>query len=117
MEELNLNKKVYAKNQYKKVIDTNFTQLAKSPTAENIPEPASADTKVFDFFQSYTDLFFDIPKLGDTNSHEYLAKTSAEYVGSALVNNDIQALIEEINQLQQQNLDLNQQLIDLQLPK
>ncbi len=117
MEELSLNKRVYGKSSYTKIIDTNFTQLAQSPTSENIPEVTPINTRVFDFFQSYTDLFFEIPKLGDTNSHEYLAKTSTEYVGSALINDDIQALIEEINQLQQQNLDLNQQLIDLQLPK
>lgn len=117
MEKINLNKKVYAKNQYEKVIDTNFTQLATSPTPENTPTTPNTDTLIAEFFQQYNDLFFQIPKFGTTNSHEYLIKQSTEYVGSALVNDDIQALIEEINALQQQNLELNQQLVDLQLPK
>jgi hypothetical protein len=117
MEELNLNKKVYAKNQYEKVIDTNFTQLATSPTIENTVIPPSNDVLISEFFQNYNDLFFNIPKLGVINSHEYLIKTSIDYIGSDVINNDIQALIEEINQLQQQNLDLNQQLVDSQLPK
>lgn len=117
MEKINLNKKVYAKDQYEKVIDTNFTQLATSPTPSNTPPATNTDVLIAEFFQQYNNLFFDIPKLGATNSHEYLVKTSTEYIGSTLINSDIQALIEEINILQQQNLDLNQQLVDLQLPK
>lgn len=115
MENLNLSKKVYAKNQYEKVIDTNFSQLATSPTP--LTELTTPTISVDEFFQNYTQIFFDIPKFGATNSHEYLIKTSTEYIGYAPVNADIQALIEEINNLQQQNLELNQQLIDLQLPK
>ena len=115
MENLNLSKKVYAKNQYEKVIDTNFSQLATSPTP--LTELTTPTISVDEFFQNYTQIFFDIPKFGDTNSHEYLIKTSTEYIGYAPVNADIQALIEEINNLQQQNLELNQQLIELQLPK
>ena len=114
MENLNLSKKVYAKNQYEKVIDTNFSQLATSPSLTPIATPTIS---VDEFFQNYTQIFFQIPKFGTTNSHEYLIKTSTEYIGYAPINADIQALIEEINNLQQQNLKLNQQLIDLQLPK
>jgi hypothetical protein len=115
MEELNLSKKVYAKNQYKKVINTSFSQLATSPTPSAIVTQPTIS--VDEFFQNYSQIFFDIPKFGATNSHEYLIKTSTEYIGYTPVNADIQALIEEINNLQQQNLELNQQLIDLQLPK
>ena len=114
MEKLNLSKKVYAKNQYEKVIDTTFSQLATSPSPNATTPPTIS---VDEFFQNYNQIFFDIPKFGATNSHEYLIKTSTEYIGYAPINADIQALIEEINSLQQQNLKLNQQLIDLQLPK
>ena len=108
MEKLNLNKKVYAKNQYEKVIDTKFSQLATSPSPNAFPTSISVE----EFFQNYNDIFFQIPKLGDTNSHEYLVKTSSEYIDSNTINNDIQALIDEINILQQQNLELNQQLVN-----
>ena len=114
-EKLNLSKKVYAKNQYEKVINTDFSQLATSPTSTTTQTTPSIT--VDEFFQNYTQIFFDIPKFGSTNSHEYLIKTSTEYIGTTSINADIQALIEEINNLQQQNLELNQQLIDLQLPK
>jgi hypothetical protein len=116
MEKINLNKKLYSKNQYEKVINTNFTQLATSPTPQNTPPPIDIDLLILEFFQQYEDLFFQIPKLGAVNSHEYLIKKSTEYIGSVSINNDIQALIEEINSLQQQNLEINQQLIDLQIP-
>lgn len=113
-EKVNLSKRVYAKNQYERVIDTTFSQLATTPT----PTEAAAPTptiSVDEFFQYYTDLFFQIPKFGEVNSHEYLIKTSTEYIGSTTINNDIQALIDEINLLQAQNLELNQRLIETQL--
>ena len=94
-EKVNLSKRVYAKNQYERVIDTTFSQLATTPT----PTEAAATTptiSVDEFFQYYTDLFFQIPKFGEVNSHEYLIKTSTEYIGSTAINNDIQALIDEI---------------------
>jgi len=113
-EKVNLSKRVYAKNQYERVIDTTFSQLATTPT----PTEAASTTptvSVDEFFQYYTDLFFQIPKFGEVNSHEYLIKTSTEYIGSTAINNDIQALIDEINLLQAQNLELNQRLIETQL--
>ena len=114
MEKLNLNKKLYVKNQYERVIDTKFSQLATTPSS--IPSPSSPTISVNDFFEYYNELFFQIPKLGDVNSHEYLIRTSSEYIESITLNSTVQALIEEINSLQQQNLELNQQLIDLQVP-
>lgn len=112
MAEISLSKKVYAKNQYEKVINTQFSQLATPVVTSSI-----ATISVDEFFQNYNEIFFEIPKFGLTNSHEYLIKTSQEYVGSDQINSDIQALIDEINQLQQENLELNQQIVDLQLPK
>jgi hypothetical protein len=114
MEKLNLNKKVYSKTQYEKVIDTKFSQLATTPPPNQLP--SSPSISVEQFFQDYEQIFFQIPKLGEVNSHEYLVKTSSEYIGSEQINDNIQALIDEINSLQQQNLELNQQLIELQSP-
>ena len=111
-EKLNLSKKVYAKKQYEKVINTDFSQLATPVVISSI-----TTISIDEFFQNYNQIFFEIPKFGLTNSHEYLIKTSQEYVGSDQINSDIQALIDEINSLQQQNLELNQQIVDLQLPK
>ena len=117
METLNLSKKSYAYDQYSRVIDTNFSQLAITPTANNSAQttPPVATVSVGEFFADYTQIFFTIPKLGATNSHEYLVKTSLEYIGTNPASNEINALIDEINILQAQNAELNQQLLDLQI--
>ena len=107
-QQVKLIKKVYDKNQYQKVIDTSFTQLVQPVTQDT----GSALPSVNQFFDYYNQLFFDIPKFGETNSHEYLIKTSQEYIGdTSVVNNELQALINEITELRQENLDLQQQLL------
>jgi len=111
---INLNKKVYNKNQYKKVIDTSFSQLATSvSSSENKSLEENYTQEINTFFQDYNRLFYQIPKTGSTDSHEYLIKTSTEYIDYTPINNDVQVLIEEINQLQKQNLELNQQIVNL----
>ena len=108
-EQINLNKTVYSKTQYQKVIDTSFTQLVQPQVTSSIITPSIS---VDEFFQNYQQIFFQIPKFGDTNSHEYLIKTSQEYIGSSNITDDtIQALIEEVTQLRQENITLQQQLI------
>ena len=108
MEKLNLNKKTYVKNQYEKVIDTKFSQLATTPPPNQLP--STPTISVEQFFQDYEQIFFQIPKFGGANSHEYLIKTSSEYIGATQINDEIEALIEEITQLRQENLSLQQQL-------
>ena len=107
---ITLQKQVYDKNQYQKVIDTSFTQLVQpvtTPTGSTLPT-------VDQFFTYYNQLFFDIPKFGEVNSHEYLIQTSQEYIGpSNIINDEIQALIDEVTELRQENLELQQQLLTI----
>ena len=110
-QQIKLTKQVYDKNQYQKVIDTSFTQLVQPQINITTVLPT-----IDQFFDYYNQLFFDIPKFGVTNSHEYLIKTSQEYIGASnVVNDEINALIEEITQLRQENLELNQQLVSSQI--
>ena len=112
-EQINLNKTVYSKTQYERVIDTSFTQLIEPQITSPLIIPSIS---ISEFFQNYQQIFFQIPKFGNTNSHEYLIKTSQEYIGD--INNTdtdtIQALIDEITQLRQENLDLQQQIFNNQ---
>ena len=110
-QKVTLQKQVFDKNQYKQVIDTSFTQLANTtPTAFT----GSTLPTVSEFFGYYNQLFFDIPKFGATDSHEYLIKTSQDYVGTSnMVNDEVQELIDEITELRQENLDSQQQLLNL----
>lgn len=116
MEKINLNKVIYSKNQYEKVIDTKFSQLATTLSQEESRKLiTSPSITVEQFFTYYDELFFTIPKEGEINSHEYLIKRSSEYINTNPTDDTIQALIDEINLLQQTNLELNQQLIELSL--
>ena len=107
---LRLNKQVYSKNQYEKVIDTSFTQLVQPAVTSSVVAPSIS---IAEFFTNYQTLFFEIPKYGNTNSHEYLIKTSQDYAGEFNNNDDtIQALIEEVTSLRQENLTLQQQILN-----
>ena len=65
-------KKVFNKVQYPKTINTQFSQLGVTSITQAIAETPTVE----EFFNLYDELFYDIPALGATNSHEYLVKTS-----------------------------------------
>lgn len=107
-ETVNLVKENFAsKTQYEQVIDTSFTQLIPQQVLE---EPLVVTPTVDEFFLYYEELFFQIPKFGETNSHEYLIQTSQEYIGFQAFSEEITALTEEITSLREQLLQARQQL-------
>ncbi len=105
---INLNRKVYSKSDYLKTIDTSFNELL------SLPPTVEEDTvTVEQFFEYYNQLFFDIPKTG-VNSHNTLIQQSSEYVGDEQTNEEISALVVEINSLRNQLLQSQTDLIELQ---
>jgi hypothetical protein len=68
---------------------------------------------VDDFFQLYEELFYQIPKEGDINSHKYIIQKEADYLGISISQDDIQALLNEITSLRQQVLEAQQTINDL----
>jgi hypothetical protein len=109
-ENVNLNKQVYDKRQYTKAIDTSFKQLGVQTIQEQIDQQPTVD----DFFNMYNELFYQIPELGITNSHEYLIKKSSEYIAFDANQDEIIALQNEIAQLRIDLLDAQKQVIELQ---
>lgn len=107
-EVVQLNKTVYGKITYPNVIDTEFKQLIRPQT-----EVTSSAVTVNQFFNYYNDLFYEIPTEGDFNSHLELIKRSTEYVGVNQNSGEIDALLDEINQLRLENLTLQQTIDDL----
>ena len=105
-ERVDLIKKVYSKTEYPKIIDTKFSQLGGSLFYLSIEDTFTVE----EFFQKYNELFYEIPAYGPTNSHEYLVKTSGEYINFDQDNEIIEALQKEIAQLKQ---DLLQEQIKL----
>lgn len=99
MSQIPIEKTVYDKNTFGKVINTQFSQLLNNQEEE---------TPVFtieDFFELYEQLFYQIPKEGDSNSHRFIIEKEAEYLGIIISQDDIQALLDEITTLRQQVLD------------
>jgi hypothetical protein len=107
-QKVNLNKNVFTKNQYEKVINTSFTQLIEPDSVVVVEQLPTVD----EFFENYDSLFFQIPKTGE-DSHEELITRSTDYIGFQPLNDEIQALTEEITSLRTQLLEANQRLLDL----
>ena len=107
-ENIEFSKQVFNKRQYKKTIDTSFKQLGVKTPQEQLEETPSVN----DFFQMYNELFYDIPELGPTNSHEFLIQQSSEYINFEPNNEEIESLQNEIAQLRTELLDTQKQLTE-----
>ena len=105
---VDVKKTVFNKPQYIKTIDTSFDQLGVTSLSEDLENQVTVE----DFFNNYNELFYDIPKKGQSNSHEFLVKTSGEYINFEEQNEIIQALQEEITALREANLELETKLIE-----
>tara|TARA_B100000963_G_scaffold337370_1_gene333302 strand:- start:5828 stop:6322 length:495 start_codon:yes stop_codon:yes gene_type:complete len=104
------NRQVFNKQKFSNTIDTEFTQLVETPD-ETFFDVNLANVE--DFFTLYQNLFFNIPKEGNANSHEFLIKQSSDYVGFEEVNQSIQALLDEITELREENLEIRKQNLNL----
>jgi len=94
-ESIDLRKEVFNKTQYIKTINTSFEELGVTSLTEEL----QTQSTVSEFFGLYNSLFYDIPALGDTNSHQYLVKTSGDYINFDEINEEVSALQAEIAQL------------------
>ena len=104
-ENVDLNKEVFNKRDYEKTVNTSFTQLGVKTIQEQIDEKPS----VQEFFDLYNELFYEINELGPTNSHEFLIKSSTEYIAFDDNNEIIEALQKEIADLRVELLEAQKQ--------
>ena len=112
-ERLDLRKEIFNKTQYIKTINTSFDELGNTTITEDL----QVQPTVEEFFGLYNSLFYDIQALGETNSHQYLAKTSGEYINFDDISEEIQALQAEIAQLRENLLNAQMELITAQASK
>ena len=103
-EKIDLKKTVYQKVDYPLIINTTFSELG----TVSINEQIDSSVTVNEFFDLYNSLFYEIPSFGDTNSHQYLIQTSADYI-------DFDANQEEILALRAEITDLRRQLLESQV--
>jgi len=109
-EKIDLNKTVYNKPLYEKTIDTSFSQLGVKTIQEQLDEQPTVE----ELFELYNELFYNIPKNGTSNSHEYLIQQSSEYIDFDQNNSEVEALQNEIAQLRTELLDAQKQIVELQ---
>jgi hypothetical protein len=108
MSQIPVQKTVFNKDTYGRVINTQFSQFLNQEVVEETPSYT-----IDDFFDLYDQLFYQIPKEGDVNSHQYILQREAEYLGISISPDDIQALLDEITSLRQQVLETQQTINDL----
>ena len=111
MEKITLKAQRFDKDKFNETVDTKFTQLV------DVPNPSFFDRDLAvlsDFWYLYDKFFYIIPKLGEIESHQYLAKTSGEYADFATINDEIKALLDEIAELRTENLNLIKEATNLE---
>jgi len=108
MSQIPVQKTVFNKDTYSRVINTQFNQLINQGSEE-----APLTFTVDDFFELYDQVFYQIPKEGDSNSHQFILQREADYLGVSISQDDVQALLDEITSLRQQVLDAQQTINDL----
>ena len=106
--DIQIKKTVYSKKNFDKVIDRKFKTF--------VLDEEESQVSIEEFFALYDELFYDIPVLGENQSHEYIINRSSELVEIETDTQDIEPLLDEIATLREQILSLNQQLIDANTP-
>ena len=107
---VDLRKEVFNKPQYEQVIDTSFSQLGITSVSASAEDQISVE----EFFGYYNSIFYDIPPTGDTNSHEFLVKSSGEYINFDQIADEILALQQEIAGLREELLAEQIKVVELE---
>ena len=106
-EKITLNKTVFDRNSFINTIDTSFIQVTPTtPTLQPVPS-------VSEFFQTYQQIFYNIPAEGTINSHEYLVRVSRQYINAENFDQNLEPLIAEIDSLRATNLELERRITEL----
>lgn len=108
MAEIKIQKTVFNKPDFDKVVDREFQFFTP-------PEDIVDEDTVLELFRLYNKLYFEIPLRNSNTSHEYLIKKSLELVDFEEDNERIQPLLDEISNLRAQLVDSQEQILELQL--
>lgn len=96
---------ILSKKTFSNVVERNFKELLIST-----PIVESSIITIVDFFDTFNDIFYSIPKEGKTNSHRYIYTKVSDYLEEFSSQTNVQELIDEINALNQQLLDTTTEL-------
>jgi len=86
-------KTIYSSRQFKGIVDTNFGEFA----------PSQDQISIEVFFDLYKQLFYDIPKIGES-SHTTLVRESSDYIGGYkdTQSSQVESLLAQIANLETQ---------------
>jgi hypothetical protein len=96
---------ILSKKPFTNVVDRTFKELIITT-----PITESSILTIGDFFDLFNDIFYSIPKEGETESHRYIYTKVSDYLGEFSSQTNVQELIDEINTLNQQLLDTTTEL-------
>jgi|TARA_R110000796_G_scaffold164_1_gene675 hypothetical protein len=96
-------RQAFDKDKFKETVKTEFTELGVTEVDLSFFDPNLAT--VGDFFSIYNTLFYLIPMTGP-NSHTTIVEESSQYIDYKANQVEIQALLDEIAELREQNLQL-----------
>lgn len=108
-EQAKISRSVFGKSSFSNVVDTTFSQLVVTPpSVSSVPIIG-----VSEFFQYYTELFYDIPMSGSYSgsvgmSHLDIVNRSSVYIGVSLTDME-----QEIMDLRSENVGLQRQIFTL----
>ena len=107
---VDLRREVFNKDQYKQVIDTNFSQLGVTSVSASAENTISVE----EFFGTNNSIFYDITPNGETKSTEFLVRESGQYINFDQIADEILALQEEIAGLRKELLAEQIKVIELE---
>lgn len=106
-EKVTLTKQVYERQAFSNTVNSTF----ENQNGEEVTTALQL-LSVEEFFDQYNQLFYQIPKEGPL-SHTTLIQQSQEYVGDQQTNDEINALIQEINGLRETVLEQQETIFNL----
>ena len=110
MAEINIQKTVFNRTEFERVVDRNFKTF--------VPPVELVDTDtVAELFRLYNKLFLEIPLRNSNSSHEYLIRRSSELVDLDETDDQLQPLLDEIANLRAQLVEANEDVLRLELEK
>tara|TARA_B100000519_G_scaffold200075_1_gene212500 strand:- start:2847 stop:3215 length:369 start_codon:yes stop_codon:yes gene_type:complete len=110
MAEINIQKTVFNRTEFERVVDRDFKTF--------VPPVELVDTDtVAELFRLYNKLFLEIPLRNSNSSHEYLIRRSSELVDLDETDDQLQPLLDEIANLRAQLVEANEDVLRLELEK
>ena len=107
-EEINIQKTVFNRREFERVIDREFKQFIP-------PEDVTDPDNIEDVFRLYNKFYLEMKRRGGNNSHEYLIRKSSELVDLSADDDRLQPLLDEITNLRSELVEAQSTILELEI--